>query len=267
MTGIICHRSGNPVTSDSPASPVVPEDQYPPWHPFRDRIEFEVADFLYRQVQMSAGNIDHLMSLWSATLKRHGDNAPFTGHRELHRLIDGLSGGSTPWESFNLSHGLVDGSDSGDGPPWVNDDFEFWYRDPQALIRDIVANRSFADEFDYAPYHDYDHGKHRFSDFMSGDWAWRQAVSIFYQISTAILNLCRTKYMNKIRLHLALFLFPSSWEVTRHVSPLLQGTMNTGRSIYQLGISTTVFVEGTAMELLSWHSWPLQSVGSCNDIF
>ncbi|KAF8475205.1 hypothetical protein DFH94DRAFT_846537 [Russula ochroleuca] len=42
----------------------------------------------------------------------------------------------------------------------------------------------------------------------------------------------RTKYMKTIRLRLTLFLFPSSWEVTRQPFPLLQGTTNTGQSVY-----------------------------------
>lgn len=125
------------------------------------------------------------MKLWSRTLVPHNDEAPFTSHRDLYNLIDALPGGP-PWESFTVSHDSggefdAEGQPS-DHPSWMNADFEVWYRDPQGLVRDILANRSFADEFDYAPYHEYDHGRHCFGDFMSGDWAWRQAVSIFHQI-------------------------------------------------------------------------------------
>jgi hypothetical protein len=138
---------------------------------------------------MSAGHIDHLMKLWSATLEPYGGKAPFTSHHELYDTIDAISGGSTPWESFiinitsdsDLDSESASAGQPRDSPSWKNADYEVWYRDPQALIRNLFANPSFCDEFDYAPYHEYDHGQHRFGDFMSGDWAWRQAVSVFHQ--------------------------------------------------------------------------------------
>jgi hypothetical protein len=160
---------------------VVHERQSQPWHPFSNRIEFEVADFLYRRNQMSAGDIDHLMKLWSATLEPYGDEAPFAGHRDLYDSIDALSGGGgTSWESFIINIADETAGSNSNRSSWMDADYQVWYRDPQALIQDLLANRSFADEFDYAPYHEYEHGQHRFSNFMSGDWAWRKAVSFFF---------------------------------------------------------------------------------------
>ncbi|KAM6491755.1 hypothetical protein JOM56_012795 [Amanita muscaria] len=181
LNGIICNHAGEPITTpDSPAPPVNHTLQ---WHPFRNRVEFEVADFLYRQNQMSAGNIDVLMKLWEATLASCGDEPPFTTHRDLYRTIDDLSTGRTPWESFMVSYqgGDVLESTAPDLalPSWMATDHEIWYRDPRALIQDLIANPTFANEFDYIPYHDYHHGQHRFGDFMSGDWAWRQADKIY----------------------------------------------------------------------------------------
>ncbi|KIL61095.1 hypothetical protein M378DRAFT_82889, partial [Amanita muscaria Koide BX008] len=179
FTGIICNHAGAPIiTPDSSAPPVNTQ-----WHPFRNRVEFEVADFLYHQNQMSAGNIDVLMKLWGATLASYGDEPPFTTHHDLYCTIDDLSTGRTPWESFMVSYqgGDILESTAPDPahPSWMATEHEIWYRDPRALIQDLIANPTFANEFDYIPYHDYHHGQHRFGDFMSGDWAWKQADKIY----------------------------------------------------------------------------------------
>ena len=46
----------------------------------------------------------------------------------------------------------------------------------------MLANPEFAEHFDYAPHRQYDpnlNGFHRYENFMSGDWAWKQAVIIY----------------------------------------------------------------------------------------
>jgi len=42
----------------------------------------------------------------------------------------------------------------------------------------MLASSEFADEMDYVPYQEYDasNDQRRWQDFMSGDWAWEQAV-------------------------------------------------------------------------------------------
>lgn len=55
-------------------------------------------------------------------------------------------------------------------------EYDVWFRDPRNLLHNLIANPDFQDEFDYAPYHEYVDGQHIFEDFMSGDWAWTQAV-------------------------------------------------------------------------------------------
>ena len=42
----------------------------------------------------------------------------------------------------------------------------------------MLENPKFADHFDYAPVQKYDaKGDHVYENFMSGNWAWKQAVS------------------------------------------------------------------------------------------
>lgn len=61
-----------------------PED----WTPYNNHTEFETANFIYHQNQMSAGDIDTLTALWAATFVPHGTNPPFTNHTDLYNTID-----------------------------------------------------------------------------------------------------------------------------------------------------------------------------------
>lgn len=157
------------------------------WYPFADRTQFEVADFLYRRVQMSAGNIDTLMELWerSSTTSHHDNCAPFPSCEAMYQHIDAIPYSKLDWQSFTLLYG--DESDDPEAQPaWMEDPQVVWYRDPLSVLRSIIANPAFDGSFDYVPYHEYRHGVHCFQNFMSGDWAWKQAVSIFFFIYSAV---------------------------------------------------------------------------------
>jgi hypothetical protein len=121
---------------------------------------------------MSAGDIDTLLDIWAST----GADPPFRNHNDLYDTIDSTPLGDTPWESFSLRYDEAVPDD--ERAPWMDGEYEGWFRDPQQLVANILSNPDFKDEFDCAPFHEYDNdGNHRFHDFMSGDWAWKQAVS------------------------------------------------------------------------------------------
>lgn len=155
------------------------------WFPFKNRAQFEVADFLYQRAEMSGGDIDNLLQIWEASLSAHGDHAPFPNHRVLYRYIDAIPYGEALWRSFTIRY-TGDKPSEGPCPSWMNDPQVIWYRDPLDVLRSMIANPDFAEEFDYTPYHEYINGVHQFHDFMSGDWAWKQAVrtiSLEYSLS------------------------------------------------------------------------------------
>jgi hypothetical protein len=46
------------------------------------------------------------------------------------------------------------------------------------LVQNLLSNPDFKTDFDYAPFQERTtDGVHRFRDFLSGNWAWNQAVS------------------------------------------------------------------------------------------
>lgn len=51
--------------------------------------------------------------------------------------------------------------------------YNVWFRDPQDIVQDIIANPGLKDEVDYASKCIFNaDGKREWKDFMSGNWAW-----------------------------------------------------------------------------------------------
>ncbi|KAG2110399.1 uncharacterized protein F5147DRAFT_745329 [Suillus discolor] len=145
------------------------------WTPYANRVDFEVADFLYRRNQMLGGDIDFIFNLWAASLAAHGETPPFANHVEMYNVIDSTPLGDVAWQSFTSEYNGA--LPEGDVPTWMTSEYDVWFQDPQILVHNILSNPDFQGEFDYAPLQEYDtsNGAHRFQDFMSGDWCWKQA--------------------------------------------------------------------------------------------
>ena len=48
----------------------------------------------------------------------------------------------------------------------------------------MLGNPDFAKDVDYSPLRQYDgKGIRQYENFMSGDWAWKQAVTLFFLIN------------------------------------------------------------------------------------
>jgi hypothetical protein len=101
--GWICDESGNDVPSDS--LPPHNTDKGPDdWTPYDNCLQFEVADFLFHQNQMSAGDINFLLHLWAASLDIHNDVPPFSKATHLYDAINSTPLGDITWESFTLQY-------------------------------------------------------------------------------------------------------------------------------------------------------------------
>ena len=150
------------------------------WTPFNNRLSFETAEFLFKRVKMSAGNIDILCTLWAASLDEFAADPPFTGHCDLYSTIDAIPVGGVPWQSASFTYDgpRPEPSEGVEIPKWMENEYEIWFRDPRLLFKNMLANRDFHGSFDYAPFRQYDDkGIRRYEHLMSADWAWKQAVS------------------------------------------------------------------------------------------
>ncbi|KAG1845610.1 hypothetical protein C8R48DRAFT_750725 [Suillus tomentosus] len=154
---------------DDNALPPTREPRSPnDWTPFRNRTEFETADFFYTQNPTPARKIDAHLALWASTLLKHGDAPPFADHQDLYATIDAIPLGEVKWECEKPE---------GSHPPWMDSTFDVWYRDPHQVVRNMLANPDFAHEMDFRPYREYSTSGEEchYRDFMSADWAWDQA--------------------------------------------------------------------------------------------
>ena len=129
---------------------------------------------------MSAGDIDSLFDVWKTTLVH--DDLPFRNHTDLYHTIDSTPLGDLPWEHFIITYGatLPDGEERSE---WMDAEFEVWFRDPKQLVENMIGNPDFDGEFDCTPFQEYDtNNNHRFCNFMSGNWVWKQAVRRHFTI-------------------------------------------------------------------------------------
>ncbi|KAH9028893.1 hypothetical protein EDB85DRAFT_1969124 [Lactarius pseudohatsudake] len=162
-------------------NPRQPDD----WYPYTDRVQFETADLFFRQIQLSASQIDTILRLWSATLVGSVSSPPFQNHRDMYKTIDQTPHGDIPWSSFTLKYNGEMPTDD-DIPTWMTETYQVCYRDPRLVIHGMLAHPGFKDHMDYVPYHEYDPKtqERRWRDLMSGDWAWMQADEIAKDPST-----------------------------------------------------------------------------------
>ncbi|KAJ3510664.1 hypothetical protein NLJ89_g4545 [Agrocybe chaxingu] len=173
LDGTPCDLDGFdvPVGSDPP-----PRNQLNDFFPFEQRADFEFAEFLYKDVEMSAGKIDRLLELLAAL---YPERTPHVAdHKELYAMIDSIKQGDVAWDSFSVQYNGVQPSTDAPRPLWMGQTYEVWFRDPLKILENQIGNADFKGEMDYAPKRVFHKGKRRYQDLMSGNWAWEQADKI-----------------------------------------------------------------------------------------
>ncbi|KAG2040852.1 hypothetical protein BDR03DRAFT_932487 [Suillus americanus] len=189
LDGQICDEYGQFLDPDTPPPPFITRE-HGDWTLFCDRTEFETAQFLYTKNQMSGGDIDTHMYLWGRTLANHRDTPPFTDHKDLYSTINAIPLGEVAWETSTMKFNekTPNPSDPGTCAPWMDTPYTAWFRDPHAVVRNMLANPDFRDEMDYTPYREWkgegDNAKQQWRNVMSGDWAWNQADEIAKDLET-----------------------------------------------------------------------------------
>ena len=130
-----------------------------------------------------------------------GSGPPFANAQDLYNTIDSTEIGGVPWQVSTVSPTRppthIGGtslqafevrfeSDEGDiqvpaanteVPRWKTKSYEVWFHDPLKIAEEQIGSKDFARELDYGPKWIFSQtGKRQYSDFMSGNWAWQQAV-------------------------------------------------------------------------------------------
>ena len=172
VIGTPCDQEGYDLENGAPPPSQI-TDALPDWGPFDSQVQFETTDFLFKKTEMSQGDVDILMRLWASTTMDH--HAPFENHHDMLTTIDSIQDGDSPWHSFSAKYSRD--PPRMNPPDWMIKEYTVYYHDPLTVIRNMISNPSFNGQFDYSPYMEFENDLWQWSDVMSGDWAWKQAVS------------------------------------------------------------------------------------------
>ena len=107
----------------------------------------------------------------------------------MYRAIDNIDLGDVKWSNFTVHY--TGARPPTDVPSWMDDRYEVYFRDPLEVVHNMLANPEFSSTLDYCPYREYETetNERRWSDFMSGDWAWNQAVGChMHKLSFVVLT-------------------------------------------------------------------------------
>jgi hypothetical protein len=100
----------------------------------------------------------------------------FANHSDLYNAIDSTPLGEVPWQGFSLKFNS-ELSDGGSDPPWMTAAYDVWFRDPHVVVKNMIGNPDYKRQFDTAPVRHFSNtGRRKYQNFMSGDWAWTEAV-------------------------------------------------------------------------------------------
>jgi Plavaka transposase len=179
-TGIPCNENGDnlPDPPPAPPAPLPPDGQDPTsWEPFGSRLDFDFAHYHFVEVQSSAGAINTALDMWQAAVLKHGENVPWTNAQDLYDTIDSIQLGDAPWKVHKISY--QGPRPPGTPPKWMTEKYELCTRDSRLILNNQLASSEFKGETNFVPYQQFNgEGKRIWSNLMSADWAWKQAVRL-----------------------------------------------------------------------------------------
>jgi hypothetical protein len=146
------------------------------WHPFDDRLAFDFANFQFAVLQASESKINRALDLWmAANIKAGGDESvPWSSAEEMYATIDAIQEGNAPWKTITFRY---NGPRPANPPKWMLQTYELCTRDSRLILHQQLMTTDFVDKFDYVPYRQFKaDGDRIWSNLMSADWAWAQAV-------------------------------------------------------------------------------------------
>jgi hypothetical protein len=113
-----------------------------------------------------------------------GSESLFADHKDLYKTINSTPLGDVKWEHFSIKYTGIQPEPTENSPPWMNNVYDVWFCTPLDVIRNIVVNTDFATAMDFCAYREFETAMNvgHWHDFMSGDWAWKQTVSIQFTL-------------------------------------------------------------------------------------
>lgn len=118
--------------------------------PFANCTAFKLAEFLFKDTQASAANIDQYLRITADLLEVHNDRPPFLNHNDVYNKIDSIPIGGVPWQSFTFTY--EGPKPTLNGLKWMDAEYTIWFHDLHLLFLEMLKNLEFIHSFDYAPY-------------------------------------------------------------------------------------------------------------------
>lgn len=141
----------------------------------------------------SEQHTNRLLEIWTAHCLAAGEDGqpPFASQKEMLATIDAIQVGDTPFLPFSVRYtGHLDDN----SPDWQRAPLTVYARDTRLVAHNMLQNRQLDGHFHTTPYREFEQNKRVYSDTLSAEWAWNQAVrheSIFATVSLAD-NICQT---------------------------------------------------------------------------
>ncbi|KAH9839287.1 uncharacterized protein C8Q71DRAFT_795564 [Rhodofomes roseus] len=169
-----CDCDGTFLPPGTPPPPRIPVTSY---NPFENRAAFQFAELVFKKIQASYGDVNELLRNVAAyNVSQGGGEPPFEDAEELYSTIDAIPYGDAPWESFTIRY---TGEVTPESPSWKRADYVVHNRNVRQVAHNMIGNEGFDGMFDTTPYQEYTApGVTRFSNMMSGEFAYRQATTI-----------------------------------------------------------------------------------------
>ena len=163
-----------------------------PWSPYNDLDEWDLSQWLIRNVGQNATDEYLKLPIVSSSSKhntevdrltftnqtRNRTKPSFKNKRAFYKRIDTLPRGPK-WECEELQ---IIGDERDDKGKLKSEVFQLWKRDPVECIKELIGNPGFRNHLRYSPQRAYEdeNGETRiFDEMWTGDWWWNMQVSYF----------------------------------------------------------------------------------------
>jgi Plavaka transposase len=154
-------------------------------------VDFDFAHYHFVEVQNSVEQINKALDMWQATVLKYGENVPWVNAQDLYDTIDQIQLGEAPWKVHKISY--QGPRPPGTPPKWMTETYELCTRNSRLVLQNQLASLEFKGKTNFVPYQQFDgQGRRVWSNLMSADWAWKQAVRLiqcFVKHIVVIINL------------------------------------------------------------------------------
>ena len=126
------------------------------------------------------------LDVWAASVLQYGGLVPWSSAADVCKTIDAIQDGDAPWKTYSFCY---QGPLPPTPPQWMTHTYELCVCDTHQVLHQQFSNPEFKDKINYTPYRQSNKaGKHVWSNFMSGDWAWKQAVGLNHPTTSTNVN-------------------------------------------------------------------------------